>query len=183
MTTTTTRRRRRATNPTVSLKAIRSGVSNSIGPGIGASLGILGGWSFAKTALGNNDQGFIGYGANLVGGGITAGILGILTRNRGIMQGAFAGAIAAPVIRIIVEQIRGGNLRLPLGIKTGFEDYTPGGMGDYLVPAGPASQAMAGYHLPEAGLMNDYLVGSGAVHGTDVFQRYGGRSPEEAAAV
>jgi len=183
MMSTPRRRTTRRSNPAVSLRAIRNGVSSSIAPGIGASLGILGGWSFAKTALGGRDQGFLGYGANVVGGGLTAAILGLVTRNSSIMRGAFAGAIAAPVLRIIVEQIRMGTIRLPLGIRTGFEGYTPGtGMSDYLVSP-PATQAMAGYHLPEAGLMNDYLVGSGQVHGTDVFSKYGGGMREEAAAI
>lgn len=101
------------------------------------------------------------------------------------MAGGFAGAIAGPVLRAIVEQIRVGTIRLPGGLRTGFEGYECG-YSDYLIPSRDPripSRPMSGYHLPESGLMNDYLVSRGSIQGTDLFEQHGRPITGESIAI
>lgn len=148
---------KRRSNPRLSLRTVTSGLASSIPTGLAAGTTVVGGWAFAKTLLGSRDVGPVGWLTNLLGGGVLAGITGVIFGRRA-MNAAFVGAVASPTIRIMIEMLRGRTL--PLGIQTGFEGYGKCYQ-DYLVNPAGSIPGVEGIEPVNQGTMADYLVGDG----------------------
>jgi uncharacterized membrane protein YeaQ/YmgE (transglycosylase-associated protein family) len=130
-------RRRGRRNPSFGVNAFL----RLLGPGALGAVTALAGWVAAKTLLKEKDSGIMGVAANAAGSLAAALVLTstVAKRNPTMRAGIMMGAVIGPTLRFAVDSVRGRTL--PLGLRTGFEDYSPMTLGDFFTTRPMVSSA------------------------------------------